>query len=458
MQGNPFCGAGAHCNEQTLAHVELLQSQSLRDKERPDLIKASRLKISASSADTSGPYGMKLLCNDQVGWVTLPVQTEEVKHFLQSCMPAEDAQDSSIGTSLGIGFLLANEDSFGMPPLPIETLNRYSNRACSGYSSQAENIPPLPLRPVFLPTQQNSREQVRIHVGAGADINEMGAKIMTALKHRGWARIVVDDEAAQWRLAAHNVLKDLHNMNAFQKYKTNSYVGFDQVTGRDMMQMRPGFEDLDLLNWPDEVRHFHQPLAKAFTVSQDVAHRVWKSLVPHLGLNGCQACSTENMLGKHGNSFGPSVMVGYVYKNFIPTLEHGGTAGKDDFGLLKDATGIHADSGLLTVASAASTPGLDLWNPWTGALDHPEVGLPPNEWLVFAGETLGFMSGGEVRAAIHKVPWIEGSRVSMPYFLRPHWNSMLGAPGGKAVMRAGTLMDEHLDNIVRPWRTPGSEN
>lgn len=459
MQSHPFCGAGGQCNEQAREQLELLQSKSIRHEERDNLLKASALKSRAISGATSGPYGIQLRCNNQVSWVSLPVQKDEVAHFLHSCMPAEATQGgSSDGSMDGVGFLLANEDHFGMPPLPIETLNRYSNRACSGYSSERKNIPPLPLRPVFFPAQHNSGEQARIHAGAEADINEMGRQIMSALKLRGWARIVVDDEAAQWRLTAHKVLKELHDMDAFRKYKTSTYIGFDQVTGRDMMQMRPGFEDMEALSWPHEVRKFHQPLAKAFAASQDVAHRVWESLVPQLGLSGCQACSTENILGKRGDRFGPSVMVGYVYKNFAPGLEHGGTAGKDDFGLLKDATGIHADSGLLTVASAASTPGLDMWNPWTGALDHPEVGLPPNEWLVFAGETLGFMTGGEVRAAIHKVPWVEGSRVSMPYFLRPHSDSMLGAPGGKPVMRASTLTGEHLDSIVRPWRTPGSEN
>merc|ERR1719362_1650912 len=128
---------------------------------------------------------MKLRCNNHVGWVSLPVRKDEVGHFLQNCMPAESTQDRSNGASLdGIGFLLADEDRFGMPPLPLETLNRYSNRACSGYPSQGKTIPPLPLRPVFLPIQQTSREQVRIHAGAGADMNEMGAKIMAALKLR----------------------------------------------------------------------------------------------------------------------------------------------------------------------------------------------------------------------------------------------------------------------------------
>ena len=37
----------------------------------------------------------------------------------------------------------------------------------------------------------------------------------------------------------------------------------------------------------------------------------------------------------------------------------------------------------------------------------PEQGLAPNEWVLFAGETLSFLTGGQIQAPIHSVPFID---------------------------------------------------
>merc|ERR1712014_275916 len=93
--------------------------------------------------------------------------------------------------------------------------------------------------------------------------------------------------------------------------------------------------------------------------------------------------------------------------------------------------------------------------PCTGRVSHPEKELGPNEWIAFPGETLGFMSGGKIRAPVHRVPWIDDRpgppRLSAPFFLR-------AAPGAELVaMDTGEAMDcrsfmEHHAVGMRPWR------
>jgi hypothetical protein len=77
--------------------------------------------------------------------------------------------------------------------------------------------------------------------------------------------------------------------------------------------------------------------------------------------------------------------------------------------------------GLLTVAPPSTFPELELECPDSGALVLPEIGLGPDEWVVFAGETIGFMTNGRLNAPIHRVPWVDTGgafRCSMPFFLR----------------------------------------
>ena len=98
------------------------------------------------------------------------------------------------------------------------------------------------------------------------------------------------------------------------------------------------------------------------------------------------------------------------------------------------ASGCHADMGLITLSPCSTIPALNMLHPATHDVLYPEEGLRPNEWVLFAGETLSFLSAGAIEAPLHSVPHInretlrtvDGSdcqtippmRRSMPFFLR----------------------------------------
>lgn len=57
-------------------------------------------------------------------------------------------------------------------------------------------------------------------------------------------------------------------------------------------------------------------------------------------------------------------------------------------------------------------PALHLLHPKTGITRKPEDGLQTNEWVLLAGETLQFLTGGAIQAPIHSVPFVD--RINFP--------------------------------------------
>ena len=76
------------------------------------------------------------------------------------------------------------------------------------------------------------------------------------------------------------------------------------------------------------------------------------------------------------------------------------------------ASGAHADMGLLTLSPCSTIPALNLLHPQTQVTLQPEIGLAPNEWVLFAGETLSFLTSGALQAPIHSVPFIDRYEVA----------------------------------------------
>ena len=76
------------------------------------------------------------------------------------------------------------------------------------------------------------------------------------------------------------------------------------------------------------------------------------------------------------------------------------------------ASGAHADMGLLTLSPSSTIPALNLLHPQTQITLQPEIGLAPNEWVLFAGETLSFLTSGALQAPIHSVPFIDRHEVA----------------------------------------------
>ena len=94
------------------------------------------------------------------------------------------------------------------------------------------------------------------------------------------------------------------------------------------------------------------------------------------------------------------------------------------------ATGFHCDMGLVTVALRSDVPGLMIFNSSQGFLmdvERPQAGQGEEgegegeEIIIFAGEALGLITGGRVKAPCHFVEesFVCQPRFSFPFFLRP---------------------------------------
>ncbi|KAJ8602183.1 hypothetical protein CTAYLR_003518 [Chrysophaeum taylorii] len=68
----------------------------------------------------------------------------------------------------------------------------------------------------------------------------------------------------------------------------------------------------------------------------------------------------------------------------------------------------HTDYELFSIVYQ-SRPGLEIW-------DRDKWVVPTSRVVVLAGDTLESITGGRVRAALHRVPRVEGKRVSIAYF------------------------------------------
>jgi hypothetical protein len=67
--------------------------------------------------------------------------------------------------------------------------------------------------------------------------------------------------------------------------------------------------------------------------------------------------------------------------------------------------------GLLTLSPASTIPSLHLIHPDTHTVVCPEQGLAANEFILFAGETLSYLTGGVIQAPIHSVPFVNRTKI-----------------------------------------------
>ena len=113
----------------------------------------------------------------------------------------------------------------------------------------------------------------------------------------------------------------------------------------------------------------------------------------------------------------------------------------------------HVDNTLLTVSPAGTQVGLGVrrWN--DGTTYWPEARMRPDEVLLFAGDALGYLTGGRVKPLLHWVapPRADGpARMSMPFFLRPRLDALLdqAAAAGGAPLSAplGALRQLDLEH------------
>jgi len=232
-----------------------------------------------------------------------------------------------------------------------------------------------------------------------------------------------------------------------KRFDGGRFVGTGGDAGRDWMQIRRGFEDRTKFPWENEPEGCREVFFKVFTIAEDLARDCLTAILRQID----HPAKGEQLDFDGGSSsFGSSVMRIFRYKDAPPSARPGAAA-----------SGVHADMGLVTVAPVSTIPALQLLDPRTGRTHHPEKDLPPSSWIVFAGETLGFLTGGKIGAPLHMVPYVDRSggahRYSAPFFLRAGPETVLVPTDSSRAMTCRSLMQRHSVGL-RPWRLPNAGN
>ena len=138
-------------------------------------------------------------------------------------------------------------------------------------------------------------------------------------------------------------------------------------------------------------------------------------------------------------------------------------------------SGWHCDNTLLTLAPRGSSVGLEVRSPLDGRSFSPESSMSADELLVFAGDSLSYLSSGRVPALMHRVvppppPPISSAhstthadppRLSCPFFLRARRSATLEPlleprSGGLPPLLVAAL-EHNADNLRSrwPWKCRG---
>ena len=93
--------------------------------------------------------------------------------------------------------------------------------------------------------------------------------------------------------------------------------------------------------------------------------------------------------------------------------------------------GWHCDGALLTVAPRASAVGLCVRHLGSSVNVWPEAMMGHDELLVFAGDSLGYLTAGAIQPLMHRVDAPRkgaAERIAAPFFLRTHSDTKLWPP------------------------------
>lgn len=435
--------------------------------------KASRLRrLAAWCPRRAAPrYGIRVRCLERRAHFSLPVDLAELRRWLLAADGSRDSEDNPPW----VGFVLGGEGDYGMPPAWPEMLNRFADCACSGYDFELPSLRPLELAPVVLrPEAQALQRPLQLQgqvpriplaeLRAGAP--GAGRALVDALHEHGWAAVVMEEEAVEAMQQAYESMRAVcaaltrdEKRQWQRKFDGSRYVGFARDAGREWIQIRAGMEDAAKFQWPHSIAHHQRPVMAAFTHSEAVGRVACAALLHELQLQGTYPIETlldgASTTADGPRPFGATVMRLFSYFAGMPQQAWGSSP--------------HADMGLITVAAPSTEPALQLWSPRTGRKYSPEEGLRPNEWVVFPGETLGFITGGLLQAPIHGVvgrgqqreapgapvgqsPPGAPRRCSAPLFLRAAPDALLAAPGGEGPRLATRdFMERHAIG-PRPWR------
>jgi len=312
--------------------------------------------------------------------------------------------------------------------------------------------------------------------------------VIDSMRTYGYAVISVDDSAAKKISEAYEALLRFHAIpveekkKSFKKFDGDRYIGWTKDRAREWIQMRTEYPDNDGLLWPAgctaDDRESMVAAVKFLTlaaeeifeeigVSIGIGSRNYLRSIFRPGPQGLQGDLIKEEQGIHLNgtspssskqtgtlsteeegvnmnrssSLGSSVCRLFVYldreeiKNISKNVSQ--TPPLKQVFIPAAVSGAHADMGLLTLSPASTIPSLNLIHPDTHHVVYPEQGLAANECILFAGETLSYLTAGVIQAPIHSVPYINrkietnedinngsiGSSIcplrrSMPLFLR----------------------------------------
>ncbi|KAF1328910.1 Wd domain-containing protein, partial [Globisporangium splendens] len=243
------------------------------------------------------------------------------------------------------------------------------------------------------------------------------------------------------------------------------YVGFSSDRNREYLQLRRPVAASGTV-WPPayfvDRKDFAMQLLTLLDLLDDIARDCMRAVCEILNIDEKwvleellddrtppPASEEEVTTRDPSYQYGPSVLRIYNYRNKA--------AGELPLHPDDHSCGVHADLGLVTVSPVATVPGLQMWNLERMAWSDVEEDAKPIHFSVFAGETLGLVTNGLIKAPLHRVPAIcvdseENRRMSMPYFLRVRPEKCLNP---RAEPAAQLTCRDFMEDMVfkkRPWR------
>ena len=375
------------------------------------------------------------------------------------------AQPARAVPSYIVVFVLKGEAEMGMPWSPLWMLSRYSGRVCSSnwprskISWRRPPEHPLEIEVKFLKASSTdiapqmyerlsviSRSVAQSRRGPpsipyqsiidGTSLHNGAASLIDSMLSYGYAVISVNDAAANTITRAYDSLLRFHSYlpavdkkKTFQRFDGDRFIGWTRDSSREWIQMRErkhpdGTKDVPL-GWPDTFpEEQRRDLTDAVQLVTATAEVIFEEIGVLLGLGSRSYLRDLSMAtcrpGKYGVGsdearVGSSVCRQFVYLDRptpvtslpCPRVDPPSSTPARAHPIPSSASGCHADMGIITLSPCSTIPALNLVHPATHEMLYPEVDLRPNEWILFAGESLSFLSGGTIQAPLHSVPYID---------------------------------------------------
>ena len=344
-----------------------------------------------------------------------------------------------------------------------EVLSNIYNRLSN--ISQSMNLfragpPSVPLSDITMSSSHCHKIGCKIQCAESRSKICASSTILDSLIAYGYAVISVDQVSARTIQCAYDALLRFHlstslkdKKNSFYQFDGGRYIGYAADNGREWLQMRVTYDENNISSipflWPENIsiadRNYLSEATKLLTKSaEEIFEEIGillnigdRSYLHELcrGKKNFNPCSKSTDLNSNKN-LGSSVCRQFIYLDKpisnvlterVPEAENvktkegmmlkvkkaNSTIKRKSYFRPSFASSFHSDMGLLTLSPSSTIPALILIHPHTHTILYPEKDLKSNEWILFAGETLSFLTGGAIQAPIHAVPFIDRSMIGM---------------------------------------------